>query len=472
MSRIADALNLEESPIAQEHFATARKRGLQPLSSRERIVEVAAGGGMIAAAITLAAVAPAQRGLDALTAVLLTVALVVAARVRFDVAGSYTVASQVVFVPMLFLLPPSVVPLLVAVALPLAKLPEVVLGKRPIGRALMAPGDAWFALGPAFVLTVAGAPSASDASAAVLVAALAAQFTLDFAAAAARERVTHGPPMTDQLREAGCIYSIDALLTPIGFLAAVAAEHESWAPALLLPLLALLQLFAYERKWRISYLFELSRAYRGTATLLGDVVEADHAYTGDHSREVVDLALAVSEELALSPLEQRRTEFAALLHDIGKIAVPKEIIDKPGPLDDDEWEVMRLHTIEGEAMLAKVGGVLGETGLIVRASHEHYDGSGYPDGLRGDEIPIEARVVATCDAYSAMTTDRAYRSARSREAAMAEMRACAGSQFDPAVVVALDKVVRGEGRGEGEGRPRRFARAASAPELDERDVPA
>jgi HD-GYP domain-containing protein (c-di-GMP phosphodiesterase class II) len=287
-----------------------------------------------------------------------------------------------------------------------------------------------------------------------------------------RERLTGGPPVRDQLGEAAWIYAVDALLAPIGFLAALAAEPHPWAVALLLPLLALLGVFSLERKWRISYILELSQAYRGTAALLGDVVEADHSYTGDHSREVVDLSLAVAEELQLSPEEQRRVEFAALLHDVGKLAVPKEIIDKPGPLDDDEWEVMRLHTIEGEAMLAKVGGVLGETGLVVRASHEHYDGSGYPDGLRGDEIPIEARVVTACDAFSAMTTDRSYRSARSRDAAMAELRACAGMQFDPAVVVALDKVIHGLGRGEGEGRPRRFARTESAAELDERDIPA
>jgi putative nucleotidyltransferase with HDIG domain len=471
MSRIAHALNLEESPLAQEHFQNAKARAVEPLSNRERLVEVAAGGGIVIAAVALAAIAPEQRSLDVATAVLMTLALVVAARVTFDVAGSYTFASQVIFVPMLFLLPPSVVPLLVVVALPLAKLPEVALGRRPPSRALMAPGDAWFALGPALVLTAAGAPAAADASALVLAGALAAQFTVDFAAAATRERLTHGPPLRDQIREGGAIYAIDALLSPLGFLAALAATQFDWAVALLLPLLALLQLFAYERQWRISYILELSRAYRGTAVLLGDVVEADHSYTADHSREVVELALAVSEELGLSPLEMRRVEFAALLHDVGKIAVPKEIIDKPGPLDEDEWEVMRLHTIEGEAMLAKVGGVLGEAGVVVRASHEHYDGSGYPDGLRGDAIPVEARIVATCDAFNAMTTDRSYRSARSREAALAELRSCAGSQFDPEVVVALDKVLHGLGRGEGEGRPRRFARSAgSAAELDERDV--
>ena len=389
---LAQTLNLEESPLAQEHLVTARERSVQPLDRRERVVEAVAGGGfVVAAAVLAAAAAGSQRDFDVVAAVLLTLALAIAGRVEFEVAGSYTVAAQVVFVPMLFLLPPAAVPLLVAVALPLAKLPEVVMGKRPLGRALMTPGDAWFALGPALVLTAAGAPEAGDVTAWVLAGALAAQFVVDFAAAVIRERVTGGPSVVDQAREAAWIYSVDALLAPVGFIAALAAEDHPWSVALLLPLLGLLRLFAYERQWRISYILELSQAYRGTAALLGDFVEADHSYTGDHSREVVDLALAVSEELGLSPIEQRRVEFAALLHDVGKIAVPKEIIDKPGPLDDDEWDVMRLHTIEGEAMLAKVGGVLSEPGLIVRASHEHYDGSGYPDGLSGDDARVELR---------------------------------------------------------------------------------
>jgi HD-GYP domain-containing protein (c-di-GMP phosphodiesterase class II) len=125
---------------------------------------------------------------------------------------------------------------------------------------------------------------------------------------------------------------------------------------------------------------------------------------------------------------------------------------------------MRLHTIEGEAMLAKVGGVLGEAGRVVRASHEHYDGSGYPDGLRGADIPIEARVVTCCDAFSAMTTNRSYRRARSHDAALAELRRCAGTQFDPAVVVALTGVVEGRSA----ERARRFDRSAA--ELDQSDV--
>jgi HD-GYP domain-containing protein (c-di-GMP phosphodiesterase class II) len=136
---------------------------------------------------------------------------------------------------------------------------------------------------------------------------------------------------------------------------------------------------------------ELSSAYRGTAILLGDVVEHDDDYTGAHSRDVVELAVAVGRRLRLSATQLRNLEFGALLHDVGKIAVPNEIINKPGPLDDDEWAIMRRHTIEGQRMLESVGGVLTDVGVIVRASHERYDGGGYPDGLAGAAIPIEAR---------------------------------------------------------------------------------
>ena len=155
---------------------------------------------------------------------------------------------------------------------------------------------------------------------------------------------------------------------------------------------------------------------------------------------MVNLSLAVADRLGLDSGQRRNIEFAALLHDVGKIAVQKEIINKPGPLDDAEWEIMRLHTIEGEAMLKRVGGVLADVGRIVRSLHEHYDGSGYPDGLVGEEIPIEARIVTCCDAFSAMTTTRSYRKAMPFEVALIEPRACAGSQFDPRVAEALAEI--------------------------------
>jgi HD-GYP domain-containing protein (c-di-GMP phosphodiesterase class II) len=171
-------------------------------------------------------------------------------------------------------------------------------------------------------------------------------------------------------------------------------------------------------------------------------VEADDRYTGIHSRDVVDLALAVADGLGLDPSQRRNVEFAALLHDVGKIRVPKEIINKSGTLDPSEWQIVRGHTIEGERMLRRVGGVLSSVGRFVRSSHERYDGKGYPDGLAGEAIPIQSRIVSVCDAYNAMITDRPYRRAISRPDALAELGRCAGSQFDPQVVAVIDRLVR------------------------------
>ena len=130
-----------------------------------------------------------------------------------------------------------------------------------------------------------------------------------------------------------------------------------------------------------------------------------------------------------------------MLHDVGKIAIPKEILNKPDKLSDDEFDVMKRHTIEGQHMLDRVGGLLGSVGEVVRSCHERWDGKGYPDGLKGEEIPLQARIVFACDAYNAMTTDRVYRPRLSDEAAIAELENNAGTQFDPQVVEALVRVV-------------------------------
>ena len=220
-------------------------------------------------------------------------------------------------------------------------------------------------------------------------------------------------------------------MSTVGLLIAAAAVDRPGLVLLALPLTGLLGLFARERHERLDQVLTLSSAYRGTALLLADVVEADDFYTGEHSRGVLELSLGVSDALGLDASHRRVVEFAALLHDIGKIRVPKAIITKRGPLDDDEWMIVRQHTIDGEAMLCRVGGALIEVGRIVRASHERYDGEGYPDGLAGEEIPLEARIVTVCDSYSAMTTDRPYRRGRSAEEALAELYRCAGTQFDP-----------------------------------------
>jgi HD-GYP domain-containing protein (c-di-GMP phosphodiesterase class II) len=171
------------------------------------------------------------------------------------------------------------------------------------------------------------------------------------------------------------------------------------------------------------------------------MIQVDDAYTGEHSRDVVNLVLEVSERLSLGPDELRIAEFTALLHDVGKVKLPAAIINKPGPLDPDERALIDTHTIIGERMLEPIGGLLGRVGRIVRSCHERWDGTGYPDGLAGQEIPLVARIVSACDTWSAMTTDRPYRPALSRDEAAAELVRGTATQLDPAVIEVLVDVL-------------------------------
>jgi putative nucleotidyltransferase with HDIG domain len=263
-----------------------------------------------------------------------------------------------------------------------------------------------------------------------------------------RERIAHGITPRNQLRILREVWIVDASLSPIGLLAALATTVERYAFVLALPLAALLARFARDRRERIDHAIELSAAYRGTALLLGDVIESDDEYTGRHSKGVVELAIAMAVELRLDEDTCRLVEFGALLHDIGKIATPKELVNKPGPLTPEEQVVMREHTIVGQEMLDRVGGALQDVGLVVRSSHEHFDGGGYPDGLSGEAIPLAARIVAVADTYSAMTTRRPYRDALPHEVAVAELNANAGTQFDAQVVAAALGVMAREEHGE------------------------
>ena len=176
-----------------------------------------------------------------------------------------------------------------------------------------------------------------------------------------------------------------------------------------------------------------------------------------------DLSIAVAELLNLDPAERSMVEFAALLHDVGKIRVPKQILDKPAALTPAERHVIEQHTIWGEQMLSRVGGMLAEVGRVVRSCHEWWDGSGYPDGLAGTAIPMAARIVCACDAFSAMTTDRPYRQARSVPDALEELHRCAGTQFDPAVVRALTRVADGSAPSSSDTASRRSQRAPRGP---------
>jgi diguanylate cyclase (GGDEF)-like protein len=176
---------------------------------------------------------------------------------------------------------------------------------------------------------------------------------------------------------------------------------------------------------------------------------------GEHLSTVAELAVAVARRLGLTDVEVEQIRHAADLHDVGKVAIPDAILDKPGPLDDEEWTVMRRHTIIGERIVAAAP-ALRDVARLVRASHERYDGAGYPDGRAGEDIPLGARIVAVCDAFDAMVADRPYRRALSRDAALAELERCTGTQFDPAVVAAFAAAVADL------ARPRAVSSAAAA----------
>jgi HD-GYP domain-containing protein (c-di-GMP phosphodiesterase class II) len=303
--------------------------------------------------------------------------------------------------------------------------------------------NSWHAVGPALVLIAAGQPEPTLGHLPIYALAFAAQFAFDFGSTALRDHLGLGVSPWSLARFMVWIWAVDLALTPIAILAALGCGAHAWLVVFSLPLLGLLAYFARERQVRIDHALELSHAYRGTAMLLGDVVEADDAYTGSHSRDVVTLVLDVAGRLGLDAREQRDAEFAALLHDIGKIKIPGEIINKPGKLTDEEWAVIKTHTVEGERLLSQIGGILGNVGRIVRSCHEDWDGTGYPDGLAAESIPLVARIVRACDAFSAMTTDRSYRKARPVEEAVAELQRCSGTDFDPAVVEAVTASVVG-----------------------------
>jgi two-component system cell cycle response regulator len=181
-------------------------------------------------------------------------------------------------------------------------------------------------------------------------------------------------------------------------------------------------------------------ARRQSQAVLAQVLaEADPAL-GDHLRDVGELALSVARAIGMDGEAIDEVARAAELHDVGKVAVPDEILHKAGPLDQAEWRFLREHTIIGERILAAAP-ALAPVGHIVRSTHERWDGAGYPDALCGEAIPLGARVIAVCDAYDAMTSDRPYRRAMPADQALDELRRCAGTQFDATVVEGLERTL-------------------------------
>jgi HD-GYP domain-containing protein (c-di-GMP phosphodiesterase class II)/putative methionine-R-sulfoxide reductase with GAF domain len=187
---------------------------------------------------------------------------------------------------------------------------------------------------------------------------------------------------------------------------------------------------------------ELERSFLATVKALANALEMKDQYTNDHAQALIGLSTAVTRRMGASDDYVRDVRFAAALHDVGKIGIPADILQKAGPLTDDEFEVMKQHPALGARIIEPVTALAGARDLVA-ACHEHYDGRGYPRGLARDQIPLGARIILVCDAFHAMTSDRVYRPAMTAAEALDELRRHAGSQFDPAVVEALAAEVAG-----------------------------
>ncbi len=424
-------------PVQQGLIEASRSRALTPQRKRDRtsIARWVSALAYLAVAGGFAAALPTHRGSSLGALALLIVVYAVATRIQFEVGSGVVIPTELAFMPMLFVLPARDVPLAIVAGMVLSQLPEIVRKTATLDSFAVMIGSGWFALGPAALVAALGEPAATAQRWPLLFLLVGVQTISDFGSTAIREWFALGVRPAELIGAMGLVMSVDGVLAPIGFLGAISGTWSTLLmPALLLWLIAR---FAAERRGAIDSALELSRAYRGTAFLLGDVIAADDAYTGAHSRDVFSLSIAVGERLGLSAVDRRLSELVALLHDVGKIRIPDEVIRKAGPLTRAERALIETHTIEGQQLLLRVGGLLGEVGQLVRSCHEKWDGTGYPDGLAGEEIPLVARIVCCCDAFTAMTTNRRYRKARSIVEAAAELNRCRASHFDPAVVDAL-----------------------------------
>ena len=188
----------------------------------------------------------------------------------------------------------------------------------------------------------------------------------------------------------------------------------------------------------VETMANLRRSYDDTLRALVTALDARDRETGGHSERVAEVSIAIAEEMGMErgSQEWQELQWGALLHDVGKIGVPDHILRKPGELSEEEWEAMKAHPSAGHEIVRGIE-FLGEAAELVHAHHERFDGSGYPRGLRGEEIPLGARIFAIADAFDAMTADRPYRPARAPERALAEILGNSGSQFDPAAVKAF-----------------------------------
>ena len=344
MATAASSVATERAPAAttldpdvDRHIGAVRESEAERPSGRSLYAGLFFATAFLATASALALWLSSSRSPGLVTVVGLILAYAAASHARFEVGTGLSLPTALVFVPMLFLLPLGYVPLAICAGLLVGAATDLLRRGLPLEKVLLVPLNSWYSIGPVIVLAAAGEARPGLEHWPVYIAALGAQFAADYFIQAPYQRFVNDVPFPLAARFMSSAFVVDVALAPIGLLVAFVAVDHPVALTFVLPLIGLLVIFARERQVRIDHALELSHAYRGTALLLGDVVEADDAYTGSHSRDVVTLVLDVSDRLQLNARDRRDAEFAALLHDIGKIRVPAEIINKPGKLDDHEW---------------------------------------------------------------------------------------------------------------------------------------
>jgi HD-GYP domain-containing protein (c-di-GMP phosphodiesterase class II) len=427
---------------SEQLVGEARERRARSMDARERWVFLGFAALYSLTALAIVLLVPNERDVELWVIAGLVIGHAAVSRVRFEFGGGYVVPEQLVVVPLLLLGPLNFVPILLALSGILAVVPDFARGSWARDRWLSPLADSWGYVTPVLILAwlAPHEPSLSDTP--VYLLALAGQLATDIGYTLLHNQLVQRVRVAELVKGFAGAARVELILSPTAFVATLVAVQE---PIVLLfviaPLVWLLDNFSKERWQRYAAALELNRAYRGTVMLLSDVLEHDDEYTADHSRSVVDLVNAVADELSIDADERQELEFAAMLHDVGKISIPKEILHKPAALTEPEYEIIKAHTIEGQFMLDRVGGLLGRVGEVVRSCHERWDGKGYPDGLKGEQIPLAARIVFVCDAYNAMTTDRPYRDGMSPAAAVKELIDNAGTQFDPMVVAGLVSVI-------------------------------
>jgi HD-GYP domain-containing protein (c-di-GMP phosphodiesterase class II) len=237
-------------------------------------------------------------------------------------------------------------------------------------------------------------------------------------------------PQTDPRSELSAPIFVDGSVWGVLNIEAVEPHAFSEADAVLVEAVAVSLGGAVHRT---RLVMEMERTFTTTLAALTSTVEAKDDYTAAHGQDVASLAERVALRMGLTSAQAQDVRYAAMLHDVGKIAVPSEILQKPGPLTEEEWAVMRSHAAVGGELVGRID-AFAHLAPAVRASHERWDGGGYPDGLAGEQIPLAARIIAACDTYDAIVTQRPYRPARTQTEAYAELRRVAGGQLDGRIV--------------------------------------